>query len=128
MSVGLAVTGLVKGVEQSCIDQGPRPDHAWRPNHKLSQNAANAKSNNLTTDSEEYLVAEGDHLTVEDLLGQGNFSGVGTHTRDISHDCNADVLLDVKGAGVEWPYITECSEAFGRENPSETKAEGKTNE
>ena len=25
-------------------------------------------------------------------------------------------------------YITKCFEAFGQENPSETKAEGKTNE
>ena len=40
-------------------------------------------------------------MTVENYLGETNISGVGAGSSDIGHDGNADVFLDVKGAGVE---------------------------
>ena len=100
MSVGLA-TALVKCVEQGCVYQSPRPDHTGGPNNELSQKTAKGKSNNLTADCEEYLVAEGDHLIIEDTLGKYYIGGISTDTRDVTHDSNADVLLDVKGTWVE---------------------------
>ena len=127
VSVGLAIV-FVKGVEQSCVDQSPRPNHARGPNNELSQKAAEGISNSLTADCQEDLVAERDHLTIEDTLGQYDLSGVGADSSDIGHDCNADVFLDVKGAWVERPDIAKSFEAFRWEYLSETTTQGKTKE
>lgn len=100
MTAGV-VMGFVKSVEQSGVDQGARPNHGRGPNHELSHKATKGKTNDLTAECEEYLVGEGDYLAVEDALDQYNISGVGTRSGDVSHDCDADMLLDVEWARVQ---------------------------
>lgn len=113
-SVGFA-KGLMKGIEEGGVDEGTGPNHAGGPDDVVTEEAAEGKANQLGREGEENLVGEGDILAIKDALCEGGICGVGTKPDDLSHDGDADMLLDRKRARIEGPFVAEGIEGGGRE-------------
>jgi len=99
VSLLLAVT-LMQSVEQGRVDQCAGPDHACRPDDKLSEETTKGETHRLCADIQKHLVGESGVFSVEHLLSSENVGSVGADDSDVAHDGDADVFFDV-----EWTWV-----------------------